>query len=128
MLRVTCAVITFEGKVFAAQRHPAARHGLMWEFPGGKVEPDEGDQDCLKRELWEELAMQVEVIGRLQPVQHCYGDFEIQLIPFVCKPATVGYTLKEHTMAGWFTFEQLRELNWAEADRKILEQVLPSLL
>ncbi|HAJ99798.1 MAG TPA: hypothetical protein DCM62_07215 [Bacteroidales bacterium] len=128
MLRVTCAVIASDGKVFAAQRHPAARHGLSWEFPGGKVEPFETEQDCLKRELWEELEMQVEIMCRLQPVQHCYGDFTIELIPFLCKPAKGGYILKEHTMAGWFSFDQVRELHWAEADRKILDQALALVL
>lgn len=127
MLRVTCAVILFEGKVFAARRKPAARHSLKWEFPGGKVEPGESDQACLERELWEELEMQVEIAGRLLPLRHHYEDFTIELIPFVCRPKTVHFILKEHGSAGWFSAGELELLQWADADRKLLDQVLPIL-
>ena len=127
MIRVTCAIIVFEGKVFAARRNAMARHGLKWEFPGGKVESGESDRECLERELREELNFQVTVGESLAAVQHCYGDFSIELVPFLCTPVNLLYTLKEHIASGWFTSNELRLLDWADADRKILEVVKENL-
>ncbi|HSV88891.1 MAG TPA: (deoxy)nucleoside triphosphate pyrophosphohydrolase [Bacteroidales bacterium] len=123
MIRVTCAIIIWEGKVFAARRQVTARHALKWEFPGGKVETGESDRECLERELKEELDLQVTVGAGLTPVHHCYEDFTIVLVPFVCTSKNPKYTLKEHIAAGWFTVAELSLLDWADADRKVLEKV-----
>lgn len=128
MIRVSCAVIKKGDKVFAAQRGPAAQQALKWEFPGGKVEPGETGQECLKRELTEELEMQVTVIRKLPSFIHHYPLFTIELIPFLCKPENEAHSVLEHSGAGWFTREQLLQLDWAAADVAVLQYVIKEVL
>lgn len=120
MIRVTCAVIMDGDKIFAAQRGPKSQQALKWEFPGGKVESGETDEECLKRELAEELQMQVIIIEKIPSVFHQYSEFSIELIPFICFPASKDFNPVEHLFTGWFDRNQLIKLNWAEADLKVL--------
>lgn len=64
-LRVTCAIIENEGKVLCAQRSEKMNLPLKWEFPGGKVEGDEDLITCLKREIKEELGVEIAVLEQL---------------------------------------------------------------
>jgi len=128
MIRVTCAIIKAGNKIFAAQRGPAAQQALKWEFPGGKVEANETDEECLKRELTEELEMQVRIIRKLPPFTHQYPAFKIELIPFLCLPENEGHSVLEHSGTGWFTRDQLLQLDWAEADIAVLQYVLKGVL
>ncbi len=122
--RVTCAIVMEKGKVFAARRGEKSTHPFKWEFPGGKVEAGETDEECLHRELIEELDMQVEILEKLPVFQYAYPDFHIQLIPFVCKPLEKGQTPGEHDQTGWFSPAELPGLDWAEADVPVLQFVL----
>lgn len=128
MIRVTCAVIIDGTKIFAAQRGPGSQQALKWEFPGGKVEAEETDENCLKRELDEELQMQVNILEKLPSVFHQYPDFSIELIPFLCSLANQSYYPVEHSVTGWFERDELKKLNWAKADEKVLDLVLEKYL
>ena len=128
MTRVSCAIIKKGDKIFAAQRGPAAQQALKWEFPGGKVESGETDLECLKRELTEELEMQVKVIRKLPSFIHHYPSFTIELIPFLCKPENEAHSVLEHLGAGWFTREQLLQLDWAAADVAVMQYVIKEVL
>ena len=80
MTRVAVGVIQRNGKILICQRKKNARYGLKWEFPGGKVEAGESILDCLKRELREELSIQVEGFGRSETQTAFYedgGTFEV---------------------------------------------------
>jgi len=128
MIRVTCAIIKDGDKIFAAQRGPGAQQALKWEFPGGKVEPGESDEECLLRELAEELEMLVSIEEKLPSFFHDYPSFSIELIPFVCSPKTEGHSANEHAGTGWFTREQLLQLDWAAADVAIMQYLLEKVL
>ena len=61
MLKVTCAIIIHQNKILVAQRNPNSDHPLMWEFPGGKLNPRETIRECVIREIKEELDIEIEV-------------------------------------------------------------------
>ena len=72
IIPVTCAIILFDAKVLAVQRSKTMKLPLKWEFAGGKIELGETEIDCIKREIFEELNIHIEVKERLTPVSHQY--------------------------------------------------------
>jgi len=85
MIDVTCAVIRNEDdEVLIVQRGEFTDHPLKWEFPGGKINQGESEEDCILREIKEELSMEIVICGRLPDVIHDYGLKKIRLIPFIC--------------------------------------------
>lgn len=127
-VRVCCAVIFNNGKVFAARRNIGSDQALKWEFPGGKLEAGETEESCLHRELEEELKLRVQILKKLPPVVHHYPAFEIQLVPFVCELAEGPYHAEEHESTGWFSAGELQTLEWSEADIPVMEYVTGYLM
>jgi 8-oxo-dGTP diphosphatase len=119
-IRVTCGIIVKDGKVLAAQRSETMKLPLKWEFPGGKIQEGETEENCLKREIKEELNILIRIQYKLHPVQHNYGDFQIELIPFLAEYAGGTLKLHEHRQAEWLTNDELLSLDWAPADIPIL--------
>ncbi|WP_010252849.1 (deoxy)nucleoside triphosphate pyrophosphohydrolase [Myroides injenensis] len=124
MLRVCCAIIQHEDKVLVAQRNEKGLLPMKWEFPGGKVEQGETDEECIVREIKEELDMIVTIEKRLSTVVHHYDTFSLTLIPFVCNSKTANYTRQEHNQVVWSTVKQLSDYDWAEADIPVYEEFL----
>jgi 8-oxo-dGTP diphosphatase len=124
VIRVACGIILKDGKVLAAQRSEKMKLPLKWEFPGGKLQKGETEEDCLKREIKEELNILITIQYKLTPAQHDYGDFQIELIPFVAEYAEGNLHLHEHRQVGWYTHDELRALDWAPADIPILYEFL----
>ena len=124
MINVTCAILIHEGKILATQRSKSMSLPLKWEFPGGKMEPNETEEDCLTREIKEELNIDIEIKERLQENIHDYGSFKIQLIPFLTTYTSGGIHLKEHQAYAFVTPSELLTLDWAEADIPIVQQLL----
>ena len=123
-LHVACALIERDGLLLAAQRSAAMNLPLKWEFPGGKIEDGESPEECLRRELQEELEVTV-VIGRaLFPSTHRYENFTVTLYPFVCQLETTEIVLREHEEIRWLAPGDLFTLDWAEADLPILKDYL----
>ena len=79
-VRVVAGVIRYDGAILAAKRKEGGAAGLKWEFPGGKVEPSESPQEALKRELMEELELDVTVQGPIGIYSTVVGKHHIQLI------------------------------------------------
>jgi 8-oxo-dGTP diphosphatase len=118
---VVCGIIEKNGEVLSAKRNGSQTNAGLWEFPGGKVNPGELPCDALKRELIEELGVEV-IIGRqLQPVFYVYPWISIELIPFVCK--IIGGTLvaHEHEEVRLISMDDVRKLNWAPADLLVID-------
>lgn len=128
LIRVACAVIIHQKKVFAACRGEHMRHAFHWEFPGGKVEPGESDEECLHRELAEELDMRVVVKSNLPHVFYQYHDFAIELIPFLCHVEDMFHISAEHHETAWISRDKLEELVWAPADIALMEYTRDHLL
>lgn len=121
---VTCAIIYFNDKILAVQRSETMKLPLKWEFAGGKIEAGETEIDCIKREIFEELNIKIQVNKRLAPVIHQYSDFKIELIPFVADYISGELKLREHTNSVLANKEELLNLNWAEADLPVLKEFL----
>ncbi|WP_218843355.1 (deoxy)nucleoside triphosphate pyrophosphohydrolase [Winogradskyella wichelsiae] len=124
IIPVTCAIILFDKKVLAVQRSEAMKLPLKWEFAGGKIESGESEIDCIKREIFEELNIQIEVKERLTPVIHQYPDFKIKLIPFTAEYVSGDLKLKEHSNFVLANKQELFNLDWAEADLPILKEFI----
>ena len=117
MIDVTCAVIrNDEGLVLAVRRGPQMDNAGKWEFPGGKTRAGEDHEECILREIDEELGMDIVICGRLDEVVHDYGDKKIRLIPFICDTLSSKPVLREHDAFRWMGPESLVTLDMTAAD------------
>ena len=121
-IKVACAIIEMDGKVLAVQRSESMSLPLKWEFPGGKLENDESEEECIKREINEELQIDIEPYLKLSSSVYCYPDFTIELIPFVSKFINGNLKLIEHKRSLWLYKEELLSVDWAEADLPIINE------
>ena len=96
MINVTCAIIIIDNKILVTQRSEKMKLPLKWEFPGGKLEEGENEVECIKREIKEEINIEIDVLKKLSNVVHDYGAFEINLIPFVANYIKGCIELSEH--------------------------------
>ncbi len=123
-LQVTCAIIVQEHKILCVQRSAQMKLSLKWEFPGGKLEDGEAEEECIVREIKEELGLEIRVTAKLEQVFHDYGSFALTLIPFIAEIVSGTLVLMEHADYRWLEVEELMMLDWAEADLPIVEQVV----
>jgi len=123
-IRVVCAIIQNGNKTLAVQRSKNMALPLKWEFPGGKIKLNESEIDCIKREIQEELDIEIDVGKRLTPSLHKYPDFTIELIPYISKLQSGILTLNEHEQKRWLNREALINLDWAEADVPIVNEYI----
>jgi 8-oxo-dGTP diphosphatase len=119
-LHVACAIIEQEGTVLAAQRSATMTLPFKWEFPGGKIEAGESPEECLIRELMEELGISVFINAALSPATHSYPDFTVTLYPFTCRLAGGLITPHEHRALKWIEPERMPELDWTAADLPVI--------
>ena len=117
MIKVTCAVIRNEdNEVLVVQRGEAADHPYKWEFPGGKLLPGESGEECIIREVKEELSMEIVIIGKLPEVKHDYGHKQIMLIPYICDTLDEFPFLSGHLDFKWLPSSGLLLPDFTEAD------------
>lgn len=121
---VTCAVIFHQGRVLAAQRSEAMDLPGKWEFPGGKVEEGEMPEDCLIREIQEEISIGIRIFGSLKISEFAYSsEKSIWLIPFAATWETGKIQLLEHRQIIWLDQEELFSVDWAAADVPIVHEL-----
>jgi 8-oxo-dGTP diphosphatase len=120
MIQVTCALIIRDGKVLITQNGDNSDHPFKWEFPGGKRIEGESRKQCILREIEEELELKIEIIEVMFPVEHDYGTKTIKLIPFVCSIKSGKLKLNNHLAKKWIGFNQIFEIDFLEADKKLL--------
>lgn len=127
--RVTAALIPFRGRIFIAQRPPHKKFGLLWEFPGGKVEPGESLENSLKREISEELCLDVQVGSLFQRIQCRHVDLGIDLYAFWCSILGGRLCLREHVAYHWAEAGELQRFGFTEVDHQLvlMLQELPEL-
>ncbi|MCG8579710.1 MAG: (deoxy)nucleoside triphosphate pyrophosphohydrolase, partial [Bacteroidales bacterium] len=122
--QVTCAIIINEGRRLAALRSRQMSESWKWEFPGGKIDEGETAEQCIQREIKEELAGSIDITERLASVIHFYPDKTIELIPFICTIREGKVCAVEHEKVSWFLPDELQALNWAGADKRIIQEVV----
>lgn len=120
-IQVAAALLFENGKIFATKRgdspYPYVAH--KYEFPGGKIEAGECGQDTVKRELQEELDLEVRVGSLYACHTFEYPDFIITLSLFECEKLS-DFQLKEHESYAWLLPSELKEEEWAPADADII--------
>lgn len=130
MVRVVGAAIIESGRVLVAQRRRSdvAYKSLKWEFPGGKIEPGETEEEAIVREIREELDCEIEVIELLPEMSHEYPDFVLRMTICICRlrPGEAPKCL-EHNALSWQTEATLAQLDWAAADLRCYPLVVPYL-
>ena len=124
IIKVTCAIIERNGRVLAAQRSEAMSMPMKWEFPGGKLEDGEDPAECLVREIREELGVDVRILDSLSPVLHDYGDWTIELLPYICEIIRGDIVLHEHRAVTWKEPPELPDLDWPDADIPVILEYL----
>ncbi len=122
-IAVVCAIIIYNGKILAVQRGPTMSLPLKWEFPGGKIEKNETAEACIKREIKEELNIEILLLKKLSTSFYKYPNISIELIPFVAQYLSGDLVLKEHQNFQLLSLAELNNLDWAEADLPIVKEL-----
>jgi len=120
MIDVCCAIIFRDNLVLAVQHGTNSHHPMKWEFPGGKIQHGETARDCIVREIREELIVEVVVLSEISSVEFDYGAKQVKLIPFVCRIISGSVILTEHANLQWFDPDHWKDIDWLEADRKLI--------
>jgi 8-oxo-dGTP diphosphatase len=127
MIDVTCAVIRNEdNEILIVQRGEKTDHPFKWEFPGGKTTREETPEECIIREVSEELSMDIVICGNLLPVEYDYGHKQIRMIPFICDTLDELPLLAEHLAYRWLPPEDLINVDFSEADILVANQYVGS--
>jgi 8-oxo-dGTP diphosphatase len=129
-IEVVAAVLVVDDRVFAARRRPGGETGGQWEFPGGKLEVGESHHAALVRELAEELCVRIAVGDTVMTVRHQYRDFALVMHAYFGTLLDGPINLTEHSDSRWLGRAELDSVDWAPADRPIVERlkaILPVL-
>lgn len=121
-LHVVCSIIERNGKFLIAQRPRGKSLELKWEFPGGKVDISESEIEALKREVMEELGIEIEVRQRMTPCIYKYTDFTVNLVPYRCTILSGEPIPHEHLDIVWVDTESVWKYDLADADTPIIEE------
>lgn len=123
MKEVTAAIIIKDNKVLIAQRSPGDKLAGKWEFPGGKIEPGETPEECLKREIREELDVDIEVLDYFGESIYAYHSGTIKLMAFWCQWMSGKFTLNVHSQTAWVNSHELDLYDFAPADIPLVEKL-----
>ena len=117
---VVAAIIIKNGKYFIAQRNKHKHMGLSWEFPGGKVENGETFENALKREIKEELNINIAINNKLGEENYKDEKINVKLHYFLCSHTSGEIYLNEHEDSAWITKNEFKNYNFAEGDSDII--------
>ena len=123
-LLVVAGVVVRDGRVMLCQRRPEVHNGLKWEFPGGKLEPGESPEAALRRELREELSIDVRVGRIIDAVYHRYPDRDVLLLFYMCEIIAGEPVAVDCNAVEWPKIEEVSRYDFAGADRLFVERNL----
>ena len=125
MVDVAVGIIMHENRVLLCQRKRTARYGLKWEFPGGKVEPNESIESCLRRELYEELTIDA-TIGALYHRQHYVypdsGTFDVYY--YMVESYTGEIQNRVFESFSWVSIKDLLQYDILEGNKDVVEKLV----
>jgi len=122
-VKVAAAIIEKDGRILIAKRKEGWRHAGKWEFPGGTVEQNETPEECLRRELLEELAIEAEVGELYCDVTHAYRYATIQLLVYRARHVSGEYILADHDEMRWVLPAELLQYEFPEADAPVVKKL-----
>ena len=121
-IEVVAAIIRKDNTILATQRGYGEFEG-MWEFPGGKIEPGESADAALKREIQEELGVDITIDKFLCTAYYDYPAFHLTMHCYLCSVVSGEIELREHKSACWLTKESLDSVEWLPADLDIIKKL-----
>ena len=125
MIDVTCALIrNDDDNILVVQRGEKTDHPFKWEFPGGKLGGEESEEDCIIREVDEELSLDIVICDRMKEVEYDYGYKRVKLIPFICDTLIDLPMLSEHVGFRWVHPDELKKIDFSEADIPVVQNYL----
>ena len=122
VIEVVAAIIQRDGTYFVTQRGYGEFEG-MWEFPGGKIEPGESREVALKREIQEELGVDISIEGLLCTTEYDYPSFHLTMHCYICGIGAGKIELREHKSARWLRSEELDSVEWLPADKEVISRL-----
>ena len=125
LLVAACALVDLDGRVLIAQRPEGKKMAGLWEFPGGKIEPGETPEECLIRELHEELGIETweSCLAPIGFASHGYDDFHLLMPLFVCRKWNGTLTAHEHQNLAWVKPVRLGDYAMPPADSPLVAQL-----
>ena len=120
---VSAGLVFRDGKLLITQRRSQDHLGGLWEFPGGKREHGESDEACLRRELREELGIEVEVKELIESLQHDYPGKSVALKFFRCQLLQGEPSALACDSIAWVNSAQLSNFDFPEADQRLLDKL-----
>ena len=126
-VQVALGIILRDGKLLIARRKTGDVLGGFWEFPGGKCETAESIQECVVRELKEELDVQVAVRAALSPVTHDYPTVRVTLHPFICDLIAGDARAIGSDVIKWIAPGELRDYQFPPANDSLLREIIAKL-
>ena len=126
-INVVCAVIHKDTVIFATQRG-YGDYKDWWEFPGGKIEPNESPEGALKREIFEELRTSINIEQYINTVEYDYPIFHLSMKCYVCSILEGSLELLEHESARWLPIEDINSIDWLPADKLLIPDIVNYIL
>lgn len=124
MIQVAAAIIENEqGQLLIARRKEGKSQAGLWEFPGGKIEEGESGEECLRRELMEEMNIAIEPYEFVGVNDHWYGDVHIRLFAWKAAYQAGTITLADHDEYCWIAKSELGLFEFAEADKVFVRKL-----
>ena len=124
---VAIGIVVRNGDILICRRRPTGHLAGFWEFPGGKLEPDESPVACLARELAEEVAITAAVTRVLPVIEHHYPEVSVRLHPFLCRHATGEPRPLACDEVRWVAPRELREFRFPGANAELIDWVIETL-
>ena len=121
-IEVVAAIFRKDNSIFATEKGYGEFKGY-WEFPGGKVEPGESLEEALRREIREELQVEIHIEEKFTELDYDYPKFHLTMHCYFCSVLSGKITLVEATDARWLTKEELNTVNWLPADISLIEEL-----
>lgn len=124
---VICDSVKEKRKIFATARGYGEFKG-QWEFPGGKIEENETPEQALKREIEEELNIEIKVHDHIETIEYDYPNFHLSMECFWCEIADGKPVLKEAQAARWLNKDELDSVSWLPADLILIEKIREAMI
>ena len=121
-IEVVAAIIKSDDKILTTRRGYGEFEN-MWEFPGGKIESGEREEEALIREIKEELELDIKILNYLTTVDYDYPNFHLTMHCYICGICDGELRLNVHNDAKWITLEDLDSLEWVPADILVAEKL-----
>lgn len=123
MIEVTAAILVHDGRVLIARRRAGAKRAGLWEFPGGKIQAGETPEQCLRREIREELGVEIAVGEFFGESVYAYPDQTVRLLAYLGRLIGGRIVLNDHAQIAWVAAPELDQYDFCPADIALVEML-----